>query len=426
MREFKLNWGIYLVILCLPLYLLRLKIFGIPTTVLELMIYMLFLIWFIKKSKILISKSEIRKNFQIPNPKSPNLISKIQYPILLIFLGATLSTIFSSEFLVSAGTWKAYFLNPLLLFLVIINVLKTKKQIKYLLSALGLSGILVGIISLGYYLSNNLTFDGRLKAFYLSPNHLAMYLAPCLIAIFYLLLTTKNRLKKLLWTIGIILLVVVLYLTYSYGAWIGILGSFLFLVFLIIKYLKLSIKKVLLCCSITLLLFFVLFFSQYQSEKFQGLFDSRSPLVSRLIVWKVSWEIAKDHPLLGVGPGMFQKYYLEYQKYFPLYLEWAVPQPHNIFFAFWLQTGILGLIGFLWLLILFFKKGFQLIKVSGFKFQVSGILMLIMLYILIHGLIDTPYWKNDLAVIFWLIIGLMAIVKTPKIRNQKSEKMTNA
>ena len=27
----------------------------------------------------------------------------------------------------------------------------------------------------------------------------------------------------------------------------------------------------------------------------------------------------------------------EYQKHFPPYLEWAVPQPHNLYLAFWLQ-----------------------------------------------------------------------------------------
>jgi len=28
------------------------------------------------------------------------------------------------------------------------------------------------------------------------------------------------------------------------------------------------------------------------------------------------------------------------------------------------------------------------------------------MYILIHGLVDTTYWKNDLSIIFWLVIVL--------------------
>jgi len=29
-----------------------------------------------------------------------------------------------------------------------------------------------------------------------------------------------------------------------------------------------------------------------------------------------------------------------------------------------------------------------------------------MIVLLVHGLVDTPYFKNDLSVLFWLIIGL--------------------
>jgi len=96
---------------------------------------------------------------------------------------------------------------------------------------------------------------------------------------------------------------------------------------------------------------------------------------------------------------MFQKYYLDYQVNFAPYPEWSVPQPHNIFLAFWLQAGLLGLVGFFWLLISFFKK-------IEPKQILSSILIGTMIYILIHGMVDTTYWKNDLSIIFWLIISI--------------------
>ena len=145
------------------------------------------------------------------------------------------------------------------------------------------------------------------------------------------------------------------------------------------------------------------------SQKFQTFLDSpRSSLESRLMIWQSAWTIIKDHSLIGIGPGMFQKYYLDYQAKFPPYLEWAVPQPHNIFLAFWLQTGLLGLIGFIWLLFRFFEsvtpnRSDTPQKISK---KLSLVLMAAMIYILIHGLVDTPYWKNDLSIIFWLLIAL--------------------
>ena len=144
------------------------------------------------------------------------------------------------------------------------------------------------------------------------------------------------------------------------------------------------------------------------SNKFQGFVDLSYPsLKSRLVIWQSAWEITKDHSLIGIGPGMFQEYYLDYQPRFKPYLEWAVPQPHNVFLAFWLQTGLIGLIGLIWLLIVFFRNCIKYLKVSDSKIKILNFILLsVMAYILIHGLIDTTYWKNDLSVMFWLITAL--------------------
>jgi O-antigen ligase len=85
-----------------------------------------------------------------------------------------------------------------------------------------------------------------------------------------------------------------------------------------------------------------------------------------------------------------------------------VPQPHNLYLAFLLQTGIIGFIGFILLLFWFFRAGIM-------NHESGIILMSVMVYILVHGLVDTTYWKNDLAVIFWLVIGLMVTIKKEPI-----------
>jgi len=107
------------------------------------------------------------------------------------------------------------------------------------------------------------------------------------------------------------------------------------------------------------------------------------------------------NPVFGIGPGNFQKTYLEYQKYFPPYLEWAVPQPHNLYLAFWLESGLSGLIGFIWLLVLFFRDNK---KAREYNLETGLLCLAIILYFLIHGLVDTTYWRNDMAVIFWAVI----------------------
>ena len=178
--------GIYLVVLSLPFYLVRFKIGWVPTNLLELLIVYLFVFWLIN---IVLKKQNI--SFQGTTSSF--------YPVFLIFFGVTISTLFSSNLEISAGIWKSWFVAPLLFFLILISELKTKEQIKNMLISLFLSGIGVSLIALFYWLDNDLTYDGRLRAFYLSPNHLAMYLSPILILSFYLyFLVQKKSLKFLL------------------------------------------------------------------------------------------------------------------------------------------------------------------------------------------------------------------------------------
>ena len=98
--------------------------------------------------------------------------------------------------------------------------------------------------------------------------------------------------------------------------------------------------------------------------------------------------------LLGLGFGQFQTQYATHVKdiigHEPL--DYIVLQPHNIFLLFIFNFGILGLA----FLILTILKTLKLKDVFSF----------ILLYFLIHGLIDTPFFKNDLLFIFVLLLSL--------------------
>jgi O-antigen ligase len=233
-----------------------------------------------------------------------------------------------------------------------------------------------------------MTYDGRLQAFYNSPNYLAMYLAP---AIVIGLILFSNWPKFYGITLGIIGLA--LYLTFSYAAWIALLLSLI----VILVFNNQFPKKIIWIFSLIILAFI---FFQIRGKKVINLFENhpRSSWTSRIIIWQSARKILSDHWLLGIGPGNFQDQYLEYQKHFTPYLEWAVPQPHNLYLAFWLQTGLIGLIGFLSLLYIWFRQFFSQ-KPSRLAWIGLGIIF----YILLHGLVDTSYFKNDLAIIFWMV-----------------------
>ena len=370
---------LYVIPALLPLYLIKISVFTIPFTVLELAIYALFLIWFFQKKETFSFK-----NFPWP-------------PVALLLAGLIVSTLFSQNQTISLGIMKGWFFAPLVFAFVASQVLKTERQIKGVFAALVFGGAGIALVGFYYFFIGDLTFDGRLQAFYLSPNHMAMAVAPALLAGLWFLLSAKSSAEKAAWGLSSALIFFAFYFTYSYAGWLAAFFGVLFLLFFssVSKNSKIAIVGFLVFAALSLIVF------QAGGEKFSNIFSERGQFASRLTIWTAAAELIKEHPIVGIGPGMFQEEYLALQPQFPPYLEWAVPQPHNVFLAFWLQTGIFGLIAFIWLLILFFKRGFEMIK----KDSGTAVLCLsLMIYILLHGLVDTTYWKNDLAVIFWLTV----------------------
>lgn len=373
---------IYLAIFFIPLYLVKIKIGFLPTNVLEIMIVGIFLLWFFS------GKEKIKfRNF---------FIKYKNYVIFggIMLLGILLSTFFSGNQLQSWGIIKGWFLMPLILFFLTWNIIEKEKINNIFLSYFFSAGC-VAIIALGYYILGYVTFDGRLSGIFNSPNYLAMYLAPA--SIVFIFQEKINKIRMIA-PAGIIL--VVLYLTYSYSAWMSIFISAMIVFFWknIIEKNKISWFQV---GGIMLILFFLIL-SQGQKDKFRNLINAekRSSLSSRVMIWKASQKMIENNFVFGIGPGNFQKTYLEYQKFFPPYLEWAVPHPNNLYLAWWLSGGIFGLVGFLGLVFFFSRDVFGRLKKepNDALFMVLGI----MLVILIHGIFDTTYFKNDLAIVFWL------------------------
>ncbi|MFA7169298.1 MAG: O-antigen ligase family protein [Candidatus Paceibacterota bacterium] len=437
----KIKNGVYGIIFLLPTYLVRFLLFGIPTTALEIMIYILFVLWFLENRKNLDVSGGIKKFY-----KSDRLLF---WGISFLLVGVVLSTVNSINLRTSLGIFKGWFVDPFLFFIIFTSEIKNQKQITNTLMSFVLSGFAVALVGIAYAINNMFTFDGRLRAFYESPNYLAMYLAPAFLFAVYLFIfekdfgkdtnrfeddkketlpflsfrtdmrntsaetkyhnvclsTVKRFFSSILsiqndkkWQVVILLVILsAVFLTKSYGAILGIAVALL--CFLLKRYQNRNIqffadnKKTL----TTLVVVALVWFSFLTLQKYEQLVNAgeRSSLASRFMIWDASHEMLNDSPFFGIGPGTFQQVYLNYQSRFSVpYLEWAVAEPHNTFLAFYLQSGLIGLVGFLLLL-------FWLLK----KVRISDIIFLFLIYFFIHSLVDTLYWKNDLAMIFWLVVG---------------------
>lgn len=407
---------IYLTILALPSYLFRFSFFGIPTNVLDILI-LLCIVWrlFFYKEKI---------NCKLLFEKYKPFI----FSAGLILFGLVVSILVNKNYAVGLGIVKSWFILPVLFFLVAASAVSDEKKENIFLAYYA-SAFFVALISLGYFflghlpamiylpdmltqvmqagivLQTGITYDGRLAGIFNSPNYLAMYLSPALIIAIAQTQSAKlkaqnynSKLKNLL-IISILVILAAFYLTYSYAAWTAMIAGFLIMELVKNKF-KINFKKLLFAIGIII----ILILSQWNNKKFENLrsFDSRSSFESRIMIWRSAEKILADNWIWGIGAGNFQEKYLENQKYFPPYLEWAVPHPHNLYLTFWLYGGIFGLIGFLALLYFWFAYIWRKTKNPQLKFIALGI----MFYVLLHGLVDTTYFKNDLAIIFWILFAI--------------------
>lgn len=393
----------YITLFLSPVYLIKFSILKIPLNLLDLLMFLTILFWFIENKENFYK--EIR-NFIYQN-------KPLSFSILIIIIGALSSSFSNNNLLHELAIIKSWFILPIIFsFVVYQNIGSQYKKIDLILNLIFYSSFLISVFGLIYFISGNLTYDSRLKAFYLSPNHLIMILAPgFLIGLWNIFLKKKIDRNKFLM---ILIILSAILLTRSYFGIVSILLSFctLFLIF------HRKNKNAFLATGfifLTVILFLIL---EKDSEKIHDLVNlsERTSLNSRLMIWKSSFKIILDNWLWGIGPGNFQEKYLLYQKYFKPYLEWAVPQPHNLLLAFWLQTGLIGLLGFMYLIIYHFFKIIKALLKKEEHLKQLVIIFSIFLYFIIHGLIDTPYWKNDLSLIFWIIVFITT--KTLKFQSK--------
>jgi len=186
----------------------------------------------------------------------------------------------------------------------------------------------------------------------------------------------------------------------SEGALIGIFTGLIFLGL----FFNCRSRAITLAGLITLAIFIWLTpnFSQplWQELTFQGTSGK-----IRTEMWSETWLMLKDHFAFGAGLAGYQQTFDPYHqaRHIEVYLY-----PHNIFLNFWSELGLAGLLLFGYLFYNFFRQSWRLLKNE----KVWALtLMAIMVTIIIHGLVDAPYFKNDLAVMFWLWLGMMEVLK---------------
>lgn len=411
-----INFLVLITICSLPLYVLRGKIASVPTTYLEVLIGLSIFFWVVRHFTRRGGLLTLLTAFKTP----------LVLPTLLFLAAGLLSLLFTPDFFKGVGLFRAYLLEPWLLFVISLDVFK--KSPHKIFQGLLISGWLVSIVALLQLVTGLSLFEdskhelsqGRVASVYNSANSLAIYLGPILALLLGSLLK-KSFLVDKIWAIpSIFIFLLVVSLTNSLGAFLGLSSVLvLYLFFSLVKdhsaLRKVFFKVVLATIVVLSAGYFILLGSIGQFTPQTGLVYPR-PFNSTEVVRLCLWEGTRDFLISQPWGGGWSSFPQNYENFRTCDTE-LFQYPHNLFLNFWTEVGLVGLLAFGYLVFSFVKlvlrsKVERVVKVSLLSFLV---------YLFIHGLVDVPYFKNDLSAQFWVYLAFGILVTKSEIRISKYE-----
>jgi len=371
---------------CLPLYAARFHYGPLPTTLLENLIVVTLAVFLIARWR--------DRNFAIPR-------TSYDIPILLLLLAGAISVLAGSDHRAALGLYRAYFIEPVAIFYVAVDLFKRVTDVKTLLIGLGVGTSIFAVLNmaaLGIAIAQHAVKLGAPpSAIYTSSNEVAMFLEPPFaMASALCLYADGGHVRR--WALAWWLLVsAALVLTFSRGA----LGALVVYAAATIITARPQLRRPLIVAAVAVVVIAAVTL----------LVAANTPLVktrfsfvaihfsfnTRIAIYEGTLQTLMQHPLFGVGLGNY------------VFISHKTPliYPHDFWLSLWVEIGLLGLLSFVFIM---FKLLWSCWNASrsatgferGLLWGVAGALLLWT----VHGFVDTPYFKNDMSVEFWIFAAI--------------------
>lgn len=346
----------------------------------------------------------------------------LDFPILL-FAGVLILSALTSFAVKNSVMAVLVYLAFISGYFLLTNTIKTKKQLYGILSMVLLAGLFVagygiyqhvfGFAEGSTWIDQDMFSDiqTRVVSTFENPNVLGEYLLlliPIGLAFIWAAPKTGNRLLHLAITGALALCMIY---TYSRGCWIGLLVAFfLFFVFYDRRFIWVGVA---------LLLLSPMFLPTTVIERFASVGDTTDTSTSyRVYIWMGTLKMLKDYWLCGIGVGSeaFNMIYPYYS-----YSSIVAPHSHNLYLQIMAENGILGILAFLGIVVVFYKTVISSIVrtkdrlLNGF---VIGLAAGLFGY-LVQGMFDNVWYNYRVFLLFFVILGLaMCCVTVAKGRKE--------
>jgi O-antigen ligase len=349
----------------------------------------------------------------------------LNIPILLYLLTQAISVIFSPFKVHSLLALKEEWL--LLLFFLVVNNVREESKIKKLVYVLIAVSCVVGLYAIWQHYSGMDLYrhkllepkDGVFISLGLFDHHLTFggyYMLVFLLAAVIALSYKRQGIRRILDIVSPVILGLSLLFSYARSAWFGAVAGMLSFGFLRGKKFALLLTggAIVLCLAV-----FVIEPTSWERIKEISLSKDKTES-TRIRLWQTSWNMIKDKPIWGIGLGNFGQLFSQY-KVEGKYDNYS--HPHNDFLNVAVNSGLLGLLAYLYLWAVFLYTSIKTVlknKKEGFLYSIQLAGVVTMVAFLFASLFQCYYTDAEVNMLVMFLLGI-SIVTNLKSAEEKIE-----
>jgi O-antigen ligase len=371
----------------LPSYFFRYHLGPLPTTVLE---------------NLILVTAAIYAYALITERRMPTARSWLDIPIALLLVAGLVGIAVAPDHTRAVGIYRAYFIEAIAMYYIAVDVIRTREDLRLVLAIMAVGMSLFALGQVGRFAeavaSHSIEVDNGPAFLNTSANAVAMFLEPALaFAVAFVLYGSGARQRWVALACSLLLFVAML-LTLSRASYLSMAALAVVLV-VTLPNPRWRIAAIAALAVIALVVIELPIFSQRL-----GTFAHSVQL--RTSIYSQALKMLAQRPITGAG---FSGFPVRVAPFRPGSQEIEL-YPHNLWLTTWSELGLLGLGAFAVIFFGLLWRGWRSVsRLDGAYLAAAwGVVGTLVLY-LVHGLFDSPYWKNDLSVEFWLVAAFATI-----------------
>lgn len=332
------------------------------------------------------------------------VMTRYEIPIVVLLVAGAVSVFVAKDHRGALGLYRAYFVEPILIFYVAVDLIRRVEQVAAMLAALAIGSSVFAVLNMIVFtqalLAHAVHVGTAPNALYGDANYVAMYLEPPVAMAVGLILFATTPRWRVAGAAWFAITATALLLTFSKGSWLA-LGGVVFAMALSVP--RWGVPILIGSAALAFLLSRIPLIAQRLSL-------TDVSIGGRLSLINGTLKMLRGSPLFGFGLGGYS-----------FQFRGQVPEiyPHNIWLTFWVEVGLIGMVAFAVILFALLWQGWRAWARADEIYRPAawGASAALVAWF-VHGFVDSPYWKNDMSTEFWVLAALIVVAATTVSRTR--------